>query len=208
MQQSAGIRTDRSAARSIDAILRLEKQDEQTLAAHHRVFHWIGSFVGTVQFIFVQCIFVLGWIILSHAFPHHAFDEYPFPLLATILALEAVLLTSCVLIRQSLNDRTLERRDHLELQINLLAERCTQSLRILQRIAMKLDIDDIEDGSPDELASETSVDQIAQDLRDREDKDATIDGVLVRCPESRCRCRLGSDTEESADLLVWPVARA
>ena len=52
-------------------------------------------------------------------------------------------------------------------------------MRILQRIAMKLDIDDIEDGSPDELASETSVDQIAQDLRDREDKDATIDGVLV-----------------------------
>jgi uncharacterized membrane protein len=173
MQQSAGARTDRPAARSIDAILRLEKQDEQTLAAHHRVFHWIGSFVGTVQFIFVQCIFVLGWISLSHAFPRHTFDEYPFPLLATILALEAVVLTSCVLIRQSLNDRTLERRDHLELQINLLAEReATQSLRILQRIAEKLDIDDNEDGSPDELASETSVDQIAQDLRDREDKDA------------------------------------
>ena len=96
----------------------------------------------------------VGWIILSHVFPHHAFDEYPFPLLATILALEAVLLTSCVLIRQSLNDRTLERRDHLELQINLLAEReATQSLRILQRIAKKLDV---EDGSPDELASETS----------------------------------------------------
>ena len=172
MQQSAGSRTDRPAARSIDAILRLEKQDEQTLAAHHRVFHWIGSFVGTVQFIFVQCIFVLGWIMLSHAFPHHAFDEYPFPLLATILALEAVLLTSCVLIRQSLNDRTLERRDHLELQINLLAEReATQSLRILQRIAKKLDVEDVEDGSPDELANETSVDQIAQDLKDREDKD-------------------------------------
>jgi uncharacterized membrane protein len=66
------------------------------------------------------------------------FDEYPFPLLATTLALEAVLLTSCVLIRQSLIDRTLERRDHLELQINLLAEReATRSLRILQRIAKK-----------------------------------------------------------------------
>jgi uncharacterized membrane protein len=168
MQPQAGARTDRPAAQNIDAILRLEKQDEETLAVHHRLFHWIGWFVGTIQFIFLQCAFVLSWLILSHVFPHLAFDEYPFPLLATILALEAVLLTSCVLIRQSLNDRTLERRDHLELQINLLAEReATQSLRILQRIAKKLDV---EDGSPDELASETSVDQIAQDLRDRQDE--------------------------------------
>ena len=169
----AGTRSARPAAQSIDAILRLEKQDEETLAVHHRLFHWIGWFVGTIQFIVLQCAFVIGWIILSHFFPHHAFDEYPFPLLATILALEAVLLTSCVLIRQSLIDRTLERRDHLELQINLLAEReATQSLRILQRIAKKLDVEDTEDGRPDELASETSVDQIAQDLKDRQDEDA------------------------------------
>jgi uncharacterized membrane protein len=101
MQPQAGARTDRPAAQNIDAILRLEKQDEETRAVHHRLFHWIGWFVGTIQFIFLQCGFVLSWIMLSHVFPHLAFDEYPFPLLATILALEAVLLTSCVLIRQS-----------------------------------------------------------------------------------------------------------
>jgi hypothetical protein len=42
----------------------------------------------------------------------------------------------------------------------------------LQRIAKKLDVEDIENGRPDELASETSVDQIAQDLKDRQDEDA------------------------------------
>jgi hypothetical protein len=34
-----------------------------------------------------------------------------------------------------------------------------------------MDVDDVEDGRPDELASETSVDEIAQDLRDRQDED-------------------------------------
>jgi uncharacterized membrane protein len=154
MRPAAGGQPETAAAENIDAILRLEKQDEETLAVHHRVFHWIGWFVGTIQFI------------------SYAFDEYPFPLLATILALEAVLLTSCVLIRQSTIDQTLERRDHLELQINLLAEReATRSLRILQRIAKRLDVDDDEDCTPDELACETSVDQIARDLREREKKD-------------------------------------
>jgi hypothetical protein len=65
-------------------------------------------------------------------------------------------------------DRILEKRDHLELQINLLAEReATRSLRILQKVAKRLNLDD-EDCQHDELAHETSVDQIARDLRDRQ----------------------------------------
>ena len=169
MRSAAGGKPDTPAADYIDAILRVEKQDEEALAVHHRIFHWIGWFVGTIQFIVLQCAFVLCWVVFNLYFKHHALDVYPFPLLATILALEAVLLTSCVLIRQSVIDQTLERRDHLELQINLLAEReATQSLRILQRIAKRLEVDDSEDCTPDELARETSVDDIARDLRERE----------------------------------------
>src|SRR6476619_3939035 len=161
--------TGNPAAENIDSILRLEEQDEKTLAVHHRFFHWIGWFVGTIQFVALQCAFVLCWVVVNLYLTHQTFDEYPFPLLAGILALEAVLLTSCVLIRQSVIDRTLERRDHRELQINLLAERAaTRSLRILQRIAKRLKVDDTEDCTPDELARETSVDEIARDLRERE----------------------------------------
>ena len=174
MRTAAGRKFETSPAENIDAILRVEKQDEEALAVHHRIFHWIGWFVGTIQFIVLQCAFVLCWIAFNLNFTHQPFDEYPFPLLATILALEAVLLTSCVLIRQSTIDQTLERRDHLELQINLLAEReATQSLRILQRIAKRLNVDNTEDYAPDELACETSVDQIARDLREREKKEET-----------------------------------
>jgi uncharacterized membrane protein len=156
------------AAESIDAILRLEKEEQGALAPHHRIFHAIGSFVGTVQFIVFQCVAVALWIFVGHHAPSLALDEYPYPLLATILALEAVLLTSCVLIRQNAADRILEKRDHLELQINLLAEReATRSLRILQRVAKRLDVAD-EDCEPDELARETSAKEIANEIRARE----------------------------------------
>jgi uncharacterized membrane protein len=160
------------AAASIDAILRLEKEEEQQLAFHHRIFHSIGGFVGTVHFIILQILAVGLWIAFNAYFPGFALDHFPFPLLATILALEAVLLTSCVLIRQNLIDQTLERRDHLELQINLLAEReATRSLRILQRIAERLGVGHCEEGSEDSLAEETSVDQIARDLKAREKRE-------------------------------------
>ena len=166
-----GSKNGAGSADSIEAILRLEKQEEQKLALHHRIFHTIGGFVGTAHFILLQCFAVVSWAAfnLSLAKP---VDEYPFPLLATVLAFEAVLLTSCVLIRQNMVDQTLERRDHLELQINLLAEReATHSLRILQKIAQRLGIGDDEDCQKSELAEETSVDQIAQELMARESRD-------------------------------------
>ena len=169
MQQDG--KSETAAAKTIDAILRFEKQNEQTLALHHRIFHAIGGFVGTVNFILLQCIAVGLWVAFNLKFPNRAIDEYPFPLLAAVLALEAVLLTSCVLIRQNLIDRALERRDHLELQINLLAEReSTRALRILQRVAERLDVADIEGVEEDELADETSVDEIANNLKAREEQ--------------------------------------
>lgn len=112
------------------------------------------------------------WIWINIGESKWRFDEYPFALLALIFALEAVLLTSCVLIRQNISDQAFERRNHLDLQINLLAEReSTLSLDILRRLAahMKCPID--LDAQCEELTKETPVDAIAQDLRACEEKE-------------------------------------
>jgi uncharacterized membrane protein len=159
----------RTAARNIESILRIEKEDKRQLQPHHRIFHAI---VGTVYFFVFQCFAVAVWISANSlaATQSWHFDEFPFPLLSAVLALEAVLLTSCVLIRQNVIDQTSERRNHLDLQINLLAEReATTSLDILQRIAAHLRVPLAKDGAGEDLADETSVDDIARDLRAREE---------------------------------------
>ena len=135
------------------------------------MFHALGAFFGTVYFIAFQCVTVVIWIGLNSAGSLHpwSIDPFPFPLLATFLSLEAVLLTSCVLIRQNAMDRTSERRDNLELQINLLAEKeATRALDLLHRIGMHLQIPEVGDQQSVELAKETSVDEIARDLKQRE----------------------------------------
>jgi uncharacterized membrane protein len=122
-RQPQGTAAPSQARNNIEAILRLEKEDEQ-LALHHRIFHAVGWFFGTSYFVSAQCFAVGLWVALNSmaGASHQAIDPYPFPLLSTFLSLEAVLLTSCVLIRQNSIYRTSGRRDHLELQINLLAE--------------------------------------------------------------------------------------
>jgi uncharacterized membrane protein len=159
------------AADSIKAILELERRDREELDPAHRIFHAVGAFFGTIYFIVFQILAVAGWILMNSASALHfwAIDPFPFPLLATFLSLEAVLLTSCVLIRQGAMDRTSERRDNLELQINLLAEKeATRSLDILHRMARHLKIPDTADPESVELAKETPVDEIARDLKERE----------------------------------------
>jgi uncharacterized membrane protein len=168
-------RAPSQARNNIEAILRLEKEDEQELALHHRIFHAVGWFFGTTYFVSVQCLAVCAWVALN-IMRDSPIDPYPFPLLATFLSLEAVLLTSCVLIRQNAIDRTSARRDHIELQINLLAEQeATRSLDILQRIADHLNVPNVKDAQGEELAEDTPVDEIARDIKARERKDLKAD---------------------------------
>jgi uncharacterized membrane protein len=83
--------------------------------------------------------------------------------------MEAVLLTSFVLIRQNAIDRQSERRNHLDLQINMLAEEeVTTILNLLRGVAAKLDVDLSDHRQSEEQAQDTPVENIAKDLRSRE----------------------------------------
>ena len=117
----------KAVSRNIDSIVELEKQDERKLSKLHRASHTIGWFVGTIQFVILQIILVVAWAVWN-AYGPARIDPYPFNLLSVVLALEAVLLTSFVLIRQNAMDQRSERRNHLDLQINLLAEKEATSI--------------------------------------------------------------------------------
>jgi uncharacterized membrane protein len=82
-----------------------------------------------------------------------------------------VLLTSFVLIRQNTMDRRSERRNHLDLQINLLAEKeATSILNAVREIAEHLKVDVAPDPEREELAKDTPVESIARHLRSKEEE--------------------------------------
>jgi uncharacterized membrane protein len=84
-----------------------------------------------------------------------------------ILALEAVLLASFVLIRQNRMSEKADQRGHLDLQINLLAEKeATKVIQLLQRMSEHLGLkDEIVDGEARELSKDTEVEDVARDLQ-------------------------------------------
>jgi uncharacterized membrane protein len=95
-------------------------------------------------------------------------DPYPFPLLQLLLTLEAVLLTSFVLIRQNRMSQKADQRAHLDLQINLLAEKeITKVLQLLQRMSREMHIEEsVTDQEIRELSKDTEVKDVARDLQE------------------------------------------
>jgi uncharacterized membrane protein len=155
---------------NVGRIIRLEEETEHERQLADRIADAIVRFTGTVWFVAV----VLGccgvWIAANLRRP--AFDPYPFGLLGMILALVSLVLTSLVLIRQNHMSRRADLRNHLALQINLLAEQeGTKILQVLQKLSEHLGIaEEVVDSAATELAGDTSIERIAENLRETIDE--------------------------------------
>ena len=70
-------------------------------------------------------VLVTPWLTVNtgHISGIRPFDSSPFSLLGVVVAVEAVILSSFILMRQNRMLRRGERRDHLNLQTDLLAEK-------------------------------------------------------------------------------------
>jgi uncharacterized membrane protein len=97
------------------------------------------------------------------------FDRYPFSLLGVIVAVEAVILSSFILMRQNRMMQRGERRDHLNLQIDLLAEKeITTVLQMVRAICGQMGLQNIAaDKDIRELSQNTSIESLSQRLEDR-----------------------------------------
>ena len=86
----------------------------------------------------------------------------------TIVALEAILLASIILMRQSRMSRRAEERDQLMLQVLLLTEKeITAVLGMDRQIARKVGLHLVADDKEiEQLSKHTSIDDVAQTIKD------------------------------------------
>lgn len=99
----------------------------------------IARFCGSVTFVWIHLLVFSAWIGYNALSPFEPFDPYPFTFLTLVVSLEAIFLATFILISQNYDMRVAERRNQLDLQINLLAEQeNTKMLQMLERIARKV----------------------------------------------------------------------
>ena len=128
---------------NIDAIIGAEQAASQRRSRSEAVYEFVGGSIGTLKFVALQVIGVILWVAINAGLipPIRPFDHFPFPILNQIVALEAVLMTAFVLMKQNRMSKLADRRAHLNLQINLLTEReTTKIIRMLLEIGKRFDI--------------------------------------------------------------------
>jgi uncharacterized membrane protein len=154
----------------IDVVLKHEEEFLARRTAAERMGDSFGTFVGSLIFIGVHAVWFGTWILANTlnlgGIPH--FDPVPFPLLDTIVAIEAIFLASFIVMRQRRLSRRSDERDHLILQVVLLAEKeITAVLQIERQLAARAGLAAVtEDVEISELSQKTSIDDVAQSLKE------------------------------------------
>lgn len=155
---------------NIRSVSEMETSLQRNRTLVDRIADLIGGFSGSMTFVFIHLAWFAAWFLLNTlplGIKH--FDPYPFILLAMIVSVEGVLLSTFVLMKQNRMQARIDVRDKLDLQINLLSEKeVTKSLQMLRLICEKLEIAAAIEGDPEltEMASVTSVDMLAKQVQD------------------------------------------
>ena len=146
---------------------------EQDFLARRSPAERLGDFtaavVGNLSFVVTHLLLFLLWIVVNTMHVSHIphFDPMPFSLLGTAVAMEAIVLSSLILMRQSRLGRRADEREHLMLQILLLTEKeVTAVISMNQQIAGKLGLTDLRNRQEiEQLGQKTSIDDVAQDIQ-------------------------------------------
>ena len=111
--------------RNIELIAQLEATKAAKRSPTDRMADAITHFCGSMAFVYVHVAWFGGWVIW-HFLPGVPqairFDPYPFQFLTFVVSLEAIFLSTFILISQNRQNQLSELRNHLDLQINLLSE--------------------------------------------------------------------------------------
>lgn len=138
------VTVDELTRRNVEVVAHLDEAAKAKRTATDCAVDSITDFCGRMTFVWVHVVWFAAWILINtlRAVPHRwRFDPYPFQFLTLTVSLEAIFLSAFILISQNRQGRLAERRNHLDLQINLLSEQeNTKMLAMLETIQKHLGV--------------------------------------------------------------------
>lgn len=174
-EQEPGRKAAEAARGDIEALLRLEREARRAITPSQRIGLAAVRQIGRLSFLVAHVFLMAAWVTanLGVVPGFHPFDPFPFGILTMIVSAEGVLLAIFILISQNVFDHEADRREHLALQISLLAEReTTKSLQILRSMAHRLEIHEVDqDEQSEALSQDTHLETLAKEVAETLDRE-------------------------------------
>jgi uncharacterized membrane protein len=122
------------------ALINPNSYSKQLRDFEDKISDGITTFAGNIKFVYFHALWFGFWIAagLGVFGPHYEFDTFPFGLLTMVVSLEAIFLSTFVMISQNRSSQKAEIRAQLDYETDLQAEReIAIIMRTLARIAKK-----------------------------------------------------------------------
>jgi uncharacterized membrane protein len=166
---SPGGRLDEVLGRNIGALVERRRAEERRQRRSDRIAERIGRFAGSMTFVWIHLAVVAWWVATNVGLlPGPRFDA-DFVKLATAASVEAIFLSTFVLVMQNRMAAVAARRADLDLQISLLAEHeLTRLIRLTDAVARRLGVDEAHDEELTDLERDVSAEKVLDRIEDAE----------------------------------------
>jgi uncharacterized membrane protein len=151
--------------RNIQSILARRNADARKKSLQLRIADAITRFTGSMAFVYIHLVLFGAWITTNlPGVPFPKFDR-SFVVLAMFASVEAIFLSTFVLISQNRMAAQADQRADLDLQVSLLAEHeITRLITLVKEIAAKLDIQESRNPELRELEKDVDPERVLDAL--------------------------------------------
>jgi uncharacterized membrane protein len=173
-QDNSQDRIPKTAKSNIDDIMRIEQEFLKQRSFGDRLSDRVSWLAGSIGFIVVHIVFIGFWILMNLGLIPGLplLDRYPFGLLSLVVGIDAIFMSTFVLMSQNRQDHQADHWAHLDLQISLLTEQETaKMLELLRAICTRLGINEPANGGElSEMIEKKSVGELAERLAENLEK--------------------------------------
>jgi uncharacterized membrane protein len=159
--------------RNIEAILERRRAKAKAASLEEKAAATISRFAGSMMFVYIHLVLFGAWILINVGLVSvvPAWDS-SLVVLAMIASVEAIFLSTFVLINQNRMAAEDDARSDLDLQINLLNEHeTTRLIAMVDAVAQHLGVEVMQDGEIEEMKRDVAPEAVLDRLEAEDAKD-------------------------------------
>lgn len=152
--------------RNIQTLLEFRRTMDKKKSFEETFADRITGFTGSMLFVYIHATLFGGWLLVNTGVVPgvRPFDPFPFVMLAMIASVEAIFLSTFVLISQNRMAVMADQRADLDLQVNLLAEHeITRLIKLVDLIAQRVGVRE-DDPQLEELKKDVRPEIVLQEI--------------------------------------------
>lgn len=156
--------------RNIQALLLHRRDQQESRTNQERTADAITRFTGSMRFVYIHLVLFGAWIIINLGWvPGVPRFDPSFVVLAMVASVEAIFLSTFVLISQNRMAALADRRADLDLQVSLLAEHeITRLITLVTAVAERLELDVAKNPELAELAQDVAPEKVMEKMEAHE----------------------------------------